>query len=123
MNNSEPSAGADAVDARKMTPLELWEDVPGLQEGTYLNFGAHGPSPQYVVDAADEFLRSHEYESPIDSDPYEAAFDEFDRTRERLATFVGAGARRDRAHREHHCRDQRHRERARLGARRRRRPD
>ena len=90
MNHSESPAGPDAVDAEPMTPLELREDVPGLQDGTYLNFGAHGPSPQYVVDAADEFLRSHEYESPIDSDPYEAAFDEFDRTRERLAAFVGA---------------------------------
>ncbi len=90
MNHSEPPAGADAVDDGSMTPLELRADVPALQEGTYLNFGAHGPSPRYVVDAADEFLRAHEYESPVESDPYAAAFDEFDRTRERLAAFVGA---------------------------------
>ncbi|WP_232819783.1 MULTISPECIES: aminotransferase class V-fold PLP-dependent enzyme [Haloprofundus] len=55
-----------------------------------MNFGAHGPSPRRVVDAADEFVRSHEYEVPVESDPYEAAFDEYDRTRERLAAFVGA---------------------------------
>ncbi|PCR88958.1 aminotransferase class V-fold PLP-dependent enzyme [Natrinema ejinorense] len=73
-----------------MTPAELRADIPALQEGTYLNFGAHGPSPKYVVDAADEFVREHEYESPIGDDPYETAFRAFDRTRARVASFVGA---------------------------------
>ncbi|AEH39395.1 aminotransferase class V-fold PLP-dependent enzyme [Halopiger xanaduensis] len=73
-----------------MTPTELRADVPALQEGTYLNFGAHGPSPKYVVDAADEFVREHEYESPIRDHPYETAFRAFDRTREVVASFVGA---------------------------------
>lgn len=35
-----------------MTPLELRADIPALREGMYLNHGAHGPSPQYIVDAA-----------------------------------------------------------------------
>ncbi|ELZ09565.1 Cysteine desulfurase [Natrinema thermotolerans DSM 11552] len=74
------------------TPAELRADIPALQQGTYLNFGAHGPSPKYVVDAADEFVREHEYESPIGDHPYETAFRAFDRTRERVASFVGADA-------------------------------
>ncbi|MFC7095858.1 aminotransferase class V-fold PLP-dependent enzyme [Halobaculum marinum] len=73
-----------------MTPRELRADVPALQEGVYLNHGAHGPSPRYVVDAATAFLRDHEYDVPVHGDPYERAFAEFDRTRERVASFVGA---------------------------------
>lgn len=73
-----------------MIPIELRADIPALQEDVYLNFGAHGPSPQYVVSAAAEFIRTHEYESPIRDDPYEMAFREFNRTRERVASFIGA---------------------------------
>lgn len=73
-----------------MTPTELRTDIPALQDGVYLNYGAHGPSPKYVVNAADEFVRTHEYESPIADDPYETAFEAFDRTRETVASFIGA---------------------------------
>jgi cysteine desulfurase/selenocysteine lyase len=73
-----------------MNPRELRADTPALHEDTYLNFGAHGPSPRYVVDAADEFVRAHEYETSTRNDPYEVAFDAYDRVRERVATFVGA---------------------------------
>ncbi len=72
-----------------MTPTELREDIPALREDVYLNFGAHGPSPQYVVDAADEFTRSHEYDA-VENDPYETASQAFERTRETVASFVGA---------------------------------
>src|SRR6056297_2736639 len=72
-----------------MTPTELRADVPALQKGAYLNFGAHGPSPRYVVDAADEFVRNHEYAAPVGGDPYDAAFEAYDRTREAVAAFVG----------------------------------
>ncbi|SNZ17924.1 Selenocysteine lyase/Cysteine desulfurase [Natronoarchaeum philippinense] len=75
-----------------MNPTELRADTPALRDGVYLNFGAHGPSPRYVVDAADEFVRSHEFDAPVRDDPYDAAFDAFDRTRERVADFVGAEA-------------------------------
>jgi selenocysteine lyase/cysteine desulfurase len=75
-----------------MTPTELRADVPALQEGVYMNFGAHGPSPRYVVDAANEYNRTFEYETPIDADPYETAFRTYDRTRDRVASFVGADA-------------------------------
>lgn len=72
-----------------MIPRELRADVPALQEGTYLNFGAHGPSPRYVVDAASSFLADHEYGSTT-NDPYEVAFDAYERARERVARFIGA---------------------------------
>ena len=73
-----------------MTPLELRADIPALNDDVYLNHGAHGPSPQYVVEAATEFTRDHEFEVPRTDDPYRRAFAEFDRTRERVANFLGA---------------------------------
>ncbi len=73
-----------------MTPIELRESVPGLADGVYMNFGAHGPSPRPVVEAAEGFLESHEYDVPTAGDPYEVAFEEYDRTRERLAALIGA---------------------------------
>ncbi|WP_135306100.1 aminotransferase class V-fold PLP-dependent enzyme [Haloarcula amylovorans] len=75
-----------------MNHRELRADTPALHEDVYLNFGAHGPSPRYVVEAADEFVRSHEYETGTRNDPYDVAFDAYDRTRERVADFVGADA-------------------------------
>ena len=57
-----------------------------------MNFGAHGPSPRYVVDAANEYGRTFEYEVPVDEDPYETAFRTYDRARDRVASFVGADA-------------------------------
>ncbi|NHN49272.1 aminotransferase class V-fold PLP-dependent enzyme [Halostella sp. JP-L12] len=75
-----------------MDPTELRADTPALHEDVYLNFGAHGPSPRYVVETADEFVRSHEYETSARNDPYDEAFDAYDRARERVADFVGADA-------------------------------
>lgn len=69
-----------------MTPTELRADVPALAETTYLNFGAHGPSPRYVVDAATSFLETHEYDSA--TDPYDTAFDEYDRARTKIADLL-----------------------------------
>ncbi len=76
----------------ELTPRDLRADTPALEEDVYLNFGAHGPSPRYVVEAADEFVRTHEYEAGSRNDPYEVAFETYDRTRERIADFVGAEA-------------------------------
>jgi len=70
--------------------MDLREGIPGLEDGVYLNYGAHGPSPRAVVEAADEFTRHHEYDVPLDSDPYEVAFEEYEKTRERVALFLGA---------------------------------
>jgi len=75
-----------------VTPTELRGDIPTLAETTYLNYGAHGPSPQSVVDAAQAFIAHHEYDAPAASDPYDAAFEEYERTREAVASFVGAKA-------------------------------
>ena len=72
-----------------MTPRELRADVPGLGETAYLNFGAHGPSPEYVVEAVSDAVADHEFNSGAD-DPYETAFADYDRARERVAAFIGA---------------------------------
>lgn len=72
-----------------LMPLELRSDIPGLDETAYLNFGAHGPSPRYVVDAATAFLEHHEYGVGT-TDPYERAFETYEEVRARIAQFVGA---------------------------------
>ncbi|MFQ3476910.1 aminotransferase class V-fold PLP-dependent enzyme [Halonotius sp. F2-221B] len=72
-----------------MTPRELRADVPGLQESAYLNFGAHGPSPECVVEAVSDAVADHEFHSGTD-DPYTTAFAGYDRARERVAEFIGA---------------------------------
>ncbi|WP_424015791.1 aminotransferase class V-fold PLP-dependent enzyme [Halorubrum xinjiangense] len=77
------------LDDDRMTPRELRADVPALGDAAYFNFGAHGPSPEYVVEAAGSFVADHEYGSAT-TDPYEHAFDTYDRVRERIAEFVGA---------------------------------
>lgn len=73
-----------------MTPQELRDDVPALQDSTYFNFGAHGPSPHCVVEAAHDFIQTHEYSSVAADDPYETAFRAFDQTRDRVASFINA---------------------------------
>ena len=73
-----------------MTPRELRADIPALGEETaYLNYGAHGPSPEYVVDAAGGFVAEHEYGS-AETDPYDHAFGTYENVRERIAEFIGA---------------------------------
>ena len=76
--------------AESLTPVELRADIPAFREGVYMNYGAHGPSPRYVVAAAQEFVASHEYNSPVNGDPYGDAFDAFDDVRDDVAAFVGA---------------------------------
>src|SRR6056297_2626598 len=76
-------------DDEAMTPRELRADVPALRDAAYFNFGAHGPSPEYVVEAASEFIAEHEYGSAA-TDPYGHAFDTYESVRERIAAFVGA---------------------------------
>jgi len=75
-----------------MTPEELRADVPALDEVAYMNFGASGPSPRRVVDAAESCLEHHEYEAPVAEGMYPAAFDLYDDVRERVAGFLGADA-------------------------------
>lgn len=73
-----------------MTPEELRAAVPAFERGIYLNTGASGPSPEPVLEATTEFVRHHETVAPVEEGSYPAAFDVFDRTRERVAAFVGA---------------------------------
>ena len=73
-----------------MTPRELRADIPALGgEKAYLNYGAHGPSPEYVVDAAGAFIADHEY-GAAETDPYDHAFGMYEEIRERIAAFLGA---------------------------------
>ena len=82
-------ASASEFDADNMTPRELRADVPALGDAAYFNFGAHGPSPKYVVEAASAFVADHEYGSAT-TDPYTRAFETYETVRERIAAFVGA---------------------------------
>ena len=71
-----------------MTPTELRADIPGLADVAYFNYGAHGPSPTAVVEAADTVTRNHEFH-PGRTDPYEYAFETYEKARERIASLLG----------------------------------
>ncbi|WP_136716623.1 aminotransferase class V-fold PLP-dependent enzyme [Halorientalis salina] len=73
-----------------MDPEDLRADIPAVEETTYLNTGASGPSPRRVVEAATDALERHEFESHARGNPYDFFFGELDTIRERVATFVGA---------------------------------
>ena len=72
-----------------MTPLALREEIPALNTGGYLNYGAHGPSPRRVVAAVTEALEGHEY-AAAEADPYKTAFASYDRSREQIAALLSA---------------------------------
>ena len=88
MVNSD-STGSFEVDIDSMTARELRADIPALSDAAYFNFGAHGPSPKYVVEAASSSIADHEYGSAT-GDPYTYAFETYEAVRERIANFVGA---------------------------------
>lgn len=73
-----------------MDPMDLRAGVPALDDGTYLNWGASGPSPRRVVDRVESTLEYHEFDAPNREGMYPAAFDVYDQTRETVASFVGA---------------------------------
>jgi len=73
-----------------MTPEDLREDVPALADVTYMNYGASGPSPRRVVDAAEAFVEHHEYDAPGGEGMYPVAWDAYEETRETVADFIGA---------------------------------
>ena len=73
-----------------MTPEELRASIPALDDGSYFNAGASGPSPRRVLDATCAAVRNHETEAPTGGGCYPAAFDAFEETRERFAAFLGA---------------------------------
>ncbi|MFC6727678.1 aminotransferase class V-fold PLP-dependent enzyme [Natronoarchaeum mannanilyticum] len=49
-----------------MKPTELRADTPALHEDVYLNFGAHGPSPQYVVETEDGRVDPESFAEAVD---------------------------------------------------------
>ena len=73
-----------------MTPEDLRADVPALADVTYMNFGASGPSPRRVVEAAGSFVERHEYDAPGGEGMYPVAFGAYESARETVADFVGA---------------------------------
>ena len=73
-----------------MTPEDLRDEIPAFEDATYLNFGASGPSPRRVVEAAERFQERHEYEAPAGEGPYPVALDAYEDVRETVADFVGA---------------------------------
>ncbi len=75
-----------------MNPETLRSEIPALEECTYFNWGASGPSPEPVVDAAAEFERYHQYESPTDEGMYAAAGEATERVREAVAGLLGTDA-------------------------------
>lgn len=66
----------------------LRADVPALADVTYLNYGAHGPSPRSVVAACDRGVADHEFRAGT-RDPYVHAGELFDTTRAAIAELIG----------------------------------
>lgn len=66
----------------------LRDGIPALDEATYLNWGASGPSPRRVVERIETALEYHEFDAPNREGMYPAAFDIYDDTRDAVASFV-----------------------------------
>jgi selenocysteine lyase/cysteine desulfurase len=73
-----------------MDPMALRRDIPALDQCTYFNTGASGPTPRATVAAATAFLERHALEVPATSDPYTAAWDALADAREVVAGHLGA---------------------------------
>ncbi|QLK27515.1 aminotransferase class V-fold PLP-dependent enzyme [Natrinema zhouii] len=73
-----------------MEPSELRETMPALESSVYCNWGAGGPSPRRVVEAAESTLEHHEYEAPTAEGMYPAAFDAYEEARAAVADLLGA---------------------------------
>ena len=74
-----------------MTPIELRESIPALEDVVYFNTGAGGPSPRPVVDAFEDAVERHEYEAPTRGATYEVAFESYESSRASIADFLGVG--------------------------------
>ena len=73
-----------------MDPTELRAEIPALADSVYCNWGAAGPSPRRVVEAAESALERHEYECPTGAGMYPGAFDAYDEARAAIAGLLGA---------------------------------
>ena len=65
----------------------LRADVPALDDCTYLNTGASGPSPVRVLDAVADGLVDHEVRGHVEG-PYEVARERRERAREAVAELL-----------------------------------
>jgi len=72
-----------------MTPRDLRASIPALDETTFFNTGASGPSPQPVVDAATDCLAHHKSTAPAAEGMYTAAANVREESRETIATHLG----------------------------------
>ena len=67
-------------------------EIPALDRCRYLNWGASGPSPRNVVDAAHEFEKQHQYTAPCEEGMYAVPEETLATTRETVGEFIGAAA-------------------------------
>ncbi|WP_277552537.1 aminotransferase class V-fold PLP-dependent enzyme [Halobaculum limi] len=79
-----------ALGPRPDSLADLREAIPACDRVAYFNTGATGPSPDRVLDAAAAWERYHKVDVLADADPYEVAFAEYERLRERLSSFLDA---------------------------------
>ena len=73
-----------------MTPRDLRASIPALDETTFFNTGASGPSPQSVLDAATDCLTHHKATAPAAEGMYTAAREARAASRETIAAHLGA---------------------------------
>ena len=73
-----------------MTPRDLRAAIPALDETTFFNTGASGPSPQSVLDAATDCLTHHKATAPAAEGMYTAAREAREASRETIAAHLGA---------------------------------
>lgn len=74
------------------TPADIRATVPAFEDVRYMNTGASGPSPQPVVQAAQDAIETHEWGAAGDPGPYPHAFSRYDEIRSRVADFLGASS-------------------------------
>ena len=72
-----------------MTPRDLRASIPALDETTFFNTGASGPSPQAVLDAATDCLVYHKATAPAAEGMYTAAATAREESRETIAAHLG----------------------------------
>jgi cysteine desulfurase/selenocysteine lyase len=73
-----------------MNPELLRADIPALDDCTYLNTGASGPSPNRVVNAVTEFHERQKHEAPCGEGVYTVGQQTRERVRQTVAEFVDA---------------------------------
>ena len=73
-----------------MIPRDLRAAIPALDETTFFNTGASGPSPESVTEAATDCLDHHKSVAPGAEGMYTAAREARENSRETIAAHLGA---------------------------------